>query len=410
MKGLNLAILIVFLTFAKLNSQQAYTLPMIQQADTALPENRADTVRRVDLVDILVKIFKIKDSEERRTDRKVRFSLFPTRSTAGGDKTVFTSFNIAFLLGDITNTNVSSIYFYPYIGFGGQYGFQVQPNIWLSRNSWNFLGEYFMLNYPQNTWGLGGDSKDENLTLIDYDHTRVHQNVMKGIFPHLSIGVGYAYDKHYNIQVEESDYSNTINGYMPENKDYTISSGITFPIMYDLRRNQLNPQNGFMASFTYSYYHPFLGSDDKWQSIFMDARKYLPLHGHRPHIFAFRGYYWTIVSGNPPYLDLPANRWEPVPGSVSRGIRQNRYRSNAILYFESEYRFGITANGLLGGVVFASVTAPSQYKTQQFRYWHPAAGTGIRLKFNKYSNTNVTLDFGFSKEFASVYVNIGEAF
>ena len=98
------------------------------------------------------------------------------------------------------------------------------------------------------------------------------------------------------------------------------------------------------------------------------------------------------------------------PGSSSRGIRQNRYRSNALLYFESEYRFGITANGFLGGVLFASVTSASEYETQQFKYWHPSAGTGIRLKFNKYSNTNVTFDFGFSKEFASVYLNIGEAF
>ena len=130
-----------------------------------------------------------------------------------------------------------------------------------------------MLNYPQNTWGLGGNSQEENLTMIDYDHTRIHQNAMKGILPNLSVGLGYAYDKHYNIAVEESDYSNVINGYMPEDKDYTISSGITFPVMYDLRRNQLNPQKGFMASFTYSFYHPFFGSDDKWQSLFLDIQK-----------------------------------------------------------------------------------------------------------------------------------------
>jgi outer membrane protein assembly factor BamA len=246
--------------------------------------------------------------------------------------------------------------------------------------------------------------------MIDYDQTRIHQNVMKGILPNLSIGLGYAYDKHYNITVEESDYSSIIEGYMPEDKDYTISSGLTLPVMYDRRRNLLNPQFGFMASLTYSYYHPSLGSDDKWQSLFLETRKYFPFRSRLHKILAFRGYYWTIISGNPPYLDLPANRWEPVPGSASRGIRQNRYRSNALLYFESEYRFGITANGLLGGVVFASVTSASQYGTQQFRYWHPAAGTGIRLKFNKYSNTNVTCDFGFSKEFASVYVGIGEAF
>jgi hypothetical protein len=410
MKQLLLTLFILNCVSLSLFSQLADSVVINNLPDTILSGSKVDSVRQSDLVDYLVKIFKIKNSEERRTGRKVRFSLFPSRSSAAGDKTVFTSFNLAFLLGDLKDTKVSNIYFYPYIGFGGQYGFQIQPNIWLNKNSWNFIGEYFILNYPQDTWGLGGNSQEENLTMIDYDHTRIHQNVMKGILPNLSIGLGYAYDKHYNIDVEESDYSDVINEYMPENKDYTISSGITVPLMYDLRRNQLNPQNGFMASLTYSFYDPFLGSDDKWQSLFADSRKYFRFHGGKPKILAFRGYYWTIISGNPPYLDLPANRWEPVPGSVSRGIRQNRYRSNALLYFETEYRFGITANGLLGGVVFANVTSASEYNTQKFNYWHPAAGTGIRLKFNKYSNTNVTFDFGFSKEFASVYVNIGEAF
>jgi hypothetical protein len=410
MKSLLAIFFISGCTFASLNSQQVDSVVAIQSNHNISPGNKADTVRQVDLVDCLVKLFKIKDSEKRRNERKVRFSLFPSRSSAAGDKTVFTSFNIAFLLGDLSDTKVSNIYFYPYIGFGGQYGFQVQPYIWLRRNSWNFTGEYFMLNYPQDTWGLGGDSQKENITMVDYDHTRIHQNAMKGILPDLSIGLGFAYDKHFNIDVEESEYSTTIEDYMPENKDYTISSGLTLPIMYDLRRNQLNPQSGFMASLTYSFYHPAFGSDDKWQSLFIDTRKYFPFHGGKPKILALRGYYWTVLSGNPPYFDLPANRWEPVPGSASRGIKQNRYRSNALLYFESEYRFGITANGFLGGVVFASVTSASQYDTQQFKYWHPAAGAGIRLKFNKYSNTNVTFDFGFSKEFASVYLNIGEAF
>jgi hypothetical protein len=408
MKQLLLALLILSCADLTVYSQQSVAVSHTPLNDSTLTGSRADSIRRVDIVDYLVKIFRIKNSEEKRTDRKVRFSLFPT--TTSGGKTVFTAFNLAFLLGDIKDTKVSNIYFYPYIGFGGQYGFQFQPNIWLKRNRWNFTGEYFILNYPQETWGLGGDSKEENLTMIDYDHIRVHQNVLKGIFPNFSVGLGYAYDKHYNIKVEESDYSSIISGYLPEDKDYTVSSGITVPLMYDLRKNQLNPQNGFMTSVTYSFYDPVLGSDDRWQSLFVDSRKYFHFAGAKHKILALRGYYWTILSGNSPYLDLPANRWEPVPGSVSRGIRQNRYRSNAMLYFEAEYRFGITANGLLGGVLFANVTSASQYNTQQFSYWHPAGGTGIRLKFNKYSNTNVTFDFGFSKEYASVYVNIGEAF
>jgi outer membrane protein assembly factor BamA len=375
--------------------------------------NRAlvsDSIRQVDLVDYLNTIFKVRNLEEKRVQRKVRFSLFPSTSGISGDKTVFTSFNVAFLLGDLSNTNVSNIYFYPYISFGGQYGFQLQPNIWLRKNSWHFIGDYFILNYPQYTWGPGGNSSDENKTMIDYNHLRVHQSALKGIWPHFSAGIGYAYDYHNDITIEETAYSEEVIGYLPEPIDHSVSSGITLPILYDSRRNALNAQQGFMASFTYSFYDPVFGSDDRWQSIFYDMRKYFHIPGTKRNILALRSYYWTILSGKPPYLDLPANRWEPISGSASRGIKQNRYRSNAILYFESEYRFGITKNGLIGGAVFASVTSASQYETQNFLYWHPAAGTGIRLKFNKFSNTNVAFDFGISKGFASVYLNIGEAF
>ena len=131
--------------------------------------------------------------------------------------------------------------------------------------------------------------------------------------------MGYAYDKHYNIAVEESDYSSIIEGYMPEDKDYTISSGLTFPVMYDLRRNQLNPQNGFMASLTYSYYHPSLAAMTNGSHCSLIPGRYFPFRGRKHKILAFRGYYWTIVSGNPPYLDLPANRWEPVPVQLPAG-------------------------------------------------------------------------------------------
>jgi outer membrane protein assembly factor BamA len=381
-----------------------------QSADSLNKAIVADSIRQVDLVDYLNKIFKVRDFEEKREQSKVRFSLFPSTSGISGDKTVFTSFNVAFLLGDLSNTNVSNIYFYPYIGFGGQYGFQVQPNIWLRNNSWKFSGDYFILKYPQYTWGLGGNTPDENKTLVDYNHLRIHQSALKGVVPHFSVGLGYAYDYHFNIMVEESKYSGTVIGHMSEPTDHSVSSGLTLPILYDSRRNALNAQQGFMASFTYSFYDPVFGSDDRWQSIYLDLRKYFHVPGAKNNILAFRSYYWTILSGAPPYLDLPANRWEPISGSASRGIKQNRYRSNAILYFESEYRFGITENGLIGGVVFANVISASDYETHNFSYWHPAAGTGIRMKFNKFSNTNIAFDFGLSKGFASVYLTIGEAF
>jgi hypothetical protein len=104
MKPLIPALLLLYGANLKLYSQQADTVAAITLSDSILSINKSDTVRQADLVDCLVMIFKIKDSEDRRNERKVRFSLFPTRSSAGGDKTVFTSFNIAFLLGDLKDT------------------------------------------------------------------------------------------------------------------------------------------------------------------------------------------------------------------------------------------------------------------------------------------------------------------
>jgi hypothetical protein len=404
MKSKLLATIFICGLFANAKAQFATNFEVSTNIEKSFFSRSSDSIRQVDLIDYLRKILKLQPPRTDRSKHKFQFTFFPAESNISGGRTVFTSFNVSFLLGETTNTNVSTIYFIPYISLSNQYGIQFRPDIWLQKNSWNFSGEYFILNYPQSTWGLGGNSSKENEILVDYKHICVHQNVLKGIRPFFSMGLGYYYDNHYKIDPQQfaGDQSNVDNN--------TISAGLTLPIIYDSRKNSNNPQNGFMANFTYRYNSPFFGSDNEWQSIFFDVRKYFPMRNRLKDVVALRSYYWTILSGKVPYLDLPANNWEPIFGSVARGIEQNRYRSNAIIYSEAEYRFGITANGFLGGVVFVSVTSPSQYNTQNFLYWHPAAGFGMRFKFNKYSRTNIRLDYGFSKEYQSLYLNIGEAF
>jgi outer membrane protein assembly factor BamA len=301
------------------------------------------------------------------------------------------------------------VFLIPYITFNGQYGIQLYPTIWLKKNSWNFVGEYFILNYPQFTWGLGGNSPSYKKTLVEGKQIRFHQNVLKGILPNLAIGLGYQFDERYDLKILDSELSFNNSQFIAGKKYKSISSGISFPIVYDNRKNIINPQGGTFVGFTYLYNSPSLGSDTKWQSLFIDVRKYYSIPNARS-VLAFRSYYWTILSGETPYFDLPSTRSEPGTASSSRGIQKDRYRSNAMLFYESEYRFNISPNGFLGGVVFANTTSASEYDTQHFKHWQPSIGTGIRLKFNKYTKINVALDFGISKDFASVYLNIGEAF
>lgn len=380
-----------------------------QDKDTYFITLKNDTIIQKDGVDYLIQLFKINKSQEKIQNKKINFSFFPTDASNAGERVLVSSFNATFSLGDKSNTNNSTIYLIPYISFNKQYGIELYPTIWLKENSWNFVGEYFALNFPQDTWGLGGNTPESNETLVDGKQIRFHQNVLKGIFPNLAVGFGYQFDQHYELEIKDANI-NTDNPEFPEaTTGKSISSGLSFPIVYDNRKNIINPQKGFYSSFTYLYNSPALGSDNKWQSIFVDVRKYFSIPYARS-VLGFRSYYWSILSGKVPYFDLPSTRTEPSTGMSSRGIEKNRYRSNAILFFESEYRFNITQNGFVGGVLFANTTSASEYDTQHFKHWRPAIGTGVRLKFNKYSKVNVAFDFGISKDYASVYLNIGEAF
>ena len=61
-----------------------------------------------------------------------------------------------------------------------------------------------------------------------------------------------------------------------------------------------------------------------------------------------------VTSGHLPYLALPAIGWD-FAGRTGRGYVQGRFRGTAEVYAEAEWRFRITDNGLLGGVVFANM-------------------------------------------------------
>jgi hemolysin activation/secretion protein len=126
-------------------------------------------------------------------------------------------------------------------------------------------------------------------------------------------------------------------------------------------------------------------------------------------VLAFWTYYWTSLTPGTPYLNLPSLGWEPYQRS-GRGFQQNRYRGQRLAYFETEYRRDITRNGLLGFVLFANVNSVTEPDTYKFTYWHPAAGTGLRFKFNKKSGTNISLDYGISRNYSSINLNLGETF
>lgn len=364
------------------------------------------------MIDITIGKKKAAKTNQIRSGRKVYFSFLPAAANApGGGKVVVTSINAAFYLGEPATTNLSNVFIVPVTDFSSRFGLYLKPNIWISGNSWNLTGDYRIVHYPQYTWGLGGNTQEGERTLINSDYFRFYQNALKKISGNWYGGAGFALDYYYNIEEAEIETTGHLEEYPIPNAASSVSSGIMLTALYDSRVNPLNPQRGGYLNTTLRLNMKGLGSDFNQQSLFIDGRKYYALpSGRKCHVLSFRGFYWTVLDGDTPYLDLPSIGWAPASGIAGRGFQAGRYRSNAMVYGEVEQRFSLTRNGLLGVVLFGNVQSVSEFKSQQFRYWHAGGGIGLRVKMNKYSGANIAVDFGFSSDYWSVWLNIGEVF
>lgn len=316
--------------------------------------------------------------------------------------------NVAFYTAP-GNTNLSAITSSIAFTQNKQFTLPVQYNIWTKNNACNFQGDWRYYKYPQQTFGLGSDnslSNDGNL--IDYSYIRFYNVALKKIARNVYGGLGYFLDYHWHIKEDGYSDGRTSDFKLYGGESKTISSGYGINFLYDSRTNPVNPSGGAYANILYRSHTKWLGSDDNWQSLLIDARKYFPLS--KKSILGFWSYNWLIISGKPPYLDLPSTAWDTYT-NTGRGFIQGRFRSHYMLYLESEYRFQLLNNGLLGGVVFANTQAFDNWQTKHFDKLQPAAGLGLRVKLNKYSKTNLDIDYGFGSGGShGLFINIGEVF
>jgi hypothetical protein len=318
--------------------------------------------------------------------------------------------NAALYTDDIDSVNLSTFNFNPTYTFKHQIMLPVQSNVWTSGNEYNFLGNWIYYRYPEVTYGLGGHTSESAIQQLDYRFLLFRETVLKRVSADLYAGIGYDLDSHWDI-TDGGLAGGGISDFQRYGRTTrSVSSGVTLDLMYDGRQNPINPHNGYYASVVYRDNATFLGSDGNWQSLLLDLRSYFKVPADSRNVLAFWSYNWFVLRGTPPYLDLPASSWDTY-ANQGRGYIQSRFRGKDLIAIESEYRFGITDNGLFGGVVFGNVQSVSDWPGNAFTVLHPGAGFGIRFKMNKFSDTNVAIDYGFGLGGSGgVFVNLGEVF
>lgn len=286
-------------------------------------------------------------------------------------------------------------------------------SIWTEGDKYNIVTDWRYVKFPSYTYGLGGYTTLNDGYLINYSAIRMHTTLLREIKPDIYAGIGYNLDYFYNIQeihppTGGTDFEKYELDKIVNKKEF--ASGLTFNFLYDTRKNAINPEKGSFVNVIYRTNVTTLGNNYSWRSLVIDARKYIKFPANTEDVLAFWTYEWLTITGQPPYLMMPNTGGDPY-SNTGRGYILGRYRGNNMAYVEGEYRFGITSNGLLGGVVFANAESFTEQASGRFETIAPGWGAGIRLKLDKFSRTNIALDYGFGLGGSGgLFVNIGEVF
>lgn len=288
---------------------------------------------------------------------------------------------------------------------------QLVSNLWLKNNQYILNTNWSYARFPQKDFGLGAYSELNRFDLLDYSYLKLHQSFVKRIAPDLYAGPGLSVDHHWNI-TDTTSFNKPITGFTQYGLTPSSTSiGFTINLLYDTRKNLVNPvANSSYVNLVYRNNLTGLGSDQHWQGLVMDARKYVAFPKASKNVLAFWTYNVLTLQGKPPYLHLPATASD-VYNNMGRGYIQGRFRGDKLLFAETEYRFGITENGFLGAVIFANVQSVSEQAGKSIQGLKTGYGGGIRIKLNKHSRTNIALDYGFGQGGSrGLFMNLGEVF
>lgn len=284
----------------------------------------------------------------------------------------------------------------------------LQANIWSKNENYNYNVDWKYVDYPSYIWGFKETENPETGMLINFSSIKLHQSILKRVYKNWYLGAGYYFDSFWNVYPKE-ELSPTENKHFNEmlNKKST-SSSLVFRVMYDSRENQINSKQGSYLSATLRNSAKAYGSNENWNSLSIDYRKYVNFPRNSQNTLAFWLMGWYNTAHKSPYFLLPSSGWDDAQ-NTARGTMQGRYRGAKMNYLETEYRFGILKNGLLGAVLFANAQTFPEQGAVSFKNPYLGAGFGFRVKINKRSSTNICLDFGFGQK-RSINTNVGEVF
>jgi hypothetical protein len=390
--------------------------------------------RQADVKDVVRAIFRKKSTVD--TGEKRRYlTILPS---AGYNPSIGLSVGVtstgAKSYGNPQTTTLSVYNANAYISTYGLASFELKENVFTRDNQFNIqgviqVGKTIALDYGIGTGGaVQGEgnfsindfplANNANIFQIQYTYLKLSERIYKKVSRHLYAGAGIIAHYYTNIDDQRKLGPNigTHNFRYSQRNDYPSdgyqANGFLLNLQYNSRDQTNRPYKGLYIDLVLRSDQTWLGSNHASLVLRTELRKYISLSKKNPgEILALWLWGSYLLNGTLPYLDLPG-AGSDAAGRLGRAYTIGRFKGPSFYYNEAEFRFPLTHSKLLGGVIFANMeTANNQNKINLFQYIEPGAGVGLRLLFNKYTRSNLCIDYGVGNYGSSgLFLGLNEVF
>ncbi len=276
---------------------------------------------------------------------------------------------------------------------------EIVPDIFLDEGAYRIMGLAHYSKYPMKFCGIGSNTPDALEEPLTCTTTRFSLDVLSRIVDSFSGGISAFYEKRSLSELQSGGLleAGAIAG---SSGGTTVGAGLVF--QWDTRDNIFWPSEGRYYQAAIRTSTPWLGSDFNFTAVTLDFREFRSITEQ-----TVLGVQVVAMStaGTAPFYLLP----QLGGGSLMRGYYEGRYRDNALLAGQVEYRFPIFWR--FGGVAFAGLgdvaSDVSRFSVDAIK---PCLGAGLRFLFDPVEKMNVRIDAGFGKGTSGFYVTAKEAF
>lgn len=288
----------------------------------------------------------------------------------------------------------------------------LRSNIYGPGNRWRANGEIWFRDMPDHYWGVGyrnAVEREQSDSITGYRRTfwRVRQTLTfhlgRQFFAGPLLDFNQTVATDINPVMAKDAY---IRRQGADNRN--MGFGVIFA--YDSRDFGENAYRGTFLNFTLLHFDQWLGADNRYTTLEVDYRGYLPL-GRERRTLAIQ------VRARDTFGETPWPEMSMVGSPFDlRGYYWGRFRDRFGLFGLVEYRHMFQRKRpnrkgnyqSVHGFVFWAGLGTVAPGIEEMRYWLPNAGVGYR--FEVQPRMNLRVDFGIGKGASSFYVNFAEAF